>query len=116
MKRCKDCGVELETLDDGTFNRVLRCKECRKKQNAASKVSGKNTKSHQTWATEYSRFAETLTDDDICALVNKWMRELTYAETYAERQKIQTIVKILEKEYSLRQGDRILNMEDEYET
>jgi hypothetical protein len=31
MKRCKDCGVELETLDDGTFNRVLRCKECRKK-------------------------------------------------------------------------------------
>ena len=111
MKRCKDCGVELDTLNDGTYNRIRRCKECQKKMQLETHLVGKNTKCHTTWVAQYNQFAATLSDSDIQALVCKWKKELHYAKE-GQKRNIETIIKVLETHYRKREGDRILSKPD----
>ena len=113
-KVCVDCGKVFTA-----GNRAIRCKECqkryRKKYN--KKYDTKKywnqypTNSHQSKYYKFARFAETLSDDELSALVSKYVRDMKLVSEGKKRE-YRTYIKILQTEYSNRIGDRILARAD----
>lgn len=112
-KVCVDCGKPFSA----TSNRQIRCKECQLKKRKLvqkQKWSKYSTNSHQSRYYQYARFVETLSDDDIPALVSKYIQELSYVND-GKKRVLRTYIKILQTEYSKREGDRIIALDDELE-
>jgi len=110
-KICVDCGKSFSA----TNNRPIRCKECqlkRRREVQKNKWNKYSTNSHQSQYYQYARFVETLSDDDIPALISKYIREIRYANE-GKKRVLRTYIKILETEYSKREGDRIIALDNE---
>jgi len=112
-KVCVDCGKPFSA----TNNRPIRCKECQLKKRRLVKKNTWNkysTNSHQSRYYQYAKFVEELSDDDIPALISKYIQELYYVNE-GKKKVLRTYIKILQTEYSKREGDRIIAWDDELE-
>jgi len=118
-KVCVDCGKPFSAYN----GLQVRCKECQlKKRRMVQKkyLSGNNywnkysTNSHQSRYYQYARFVETLSDDDIPALISKYIQGLCYVNE-GKKKVLRTYIKILQTEYSKREGDRIIALDDALE-
>ena len=112
--KCVDCGEEI----DGSHGRK-RCKPCNDKwrkvyarlYKAQKPPSYTNPKYYQ-----YCKFVETLTDDEICALVSSKKKALKWETSYSERwYELRTCLKILTFYYTLREQERTEKRIDEYD-
>jgi hypothetical protein len=118
-KICVDCGKKFSP----PCNRPIRCLECQKefrkgyqKEYQSSYWDTISTNSHQSKFYQYSKFAKTLTDDELVCLVIKHIKCLKYARTYDERQDLQTYIKILGTEYSSRDEERVTRQIEAWES
>lgn len=118
-KICIDCGKRFSP----PCNRPVRCLKCQEKyrKKYCEEWNIQNwktitTNSHQSKFYQYAKFVETLSDDDIRALITKYTNELKYAKTYDERQEMQTYIKILETEYSSRDEERVTRVIESWES
>lgn len=117
-KICIDCRKSFECSN----NRCERCPECQLAyRNRYQKEYQEKTQHNKRWWKDkpaashkyyqFWRFITTLTDNELQALVTKYIGELNYASTYAEKQDFKTYIKMLEYEYSKRKNDREIEKE-----
>ena len=103
--KCVDCGKKI----DGSHGRK-RCDDCGK---SWRKVYAKLHRSQKPPSYtnpkyyRYCKFVETLTDNEICALVSSKKKDLKWEQRYSEKwDELRTCIKILTFYYTLREQER----------